>query len=201
MIKAIIFDLGSVCVNIDWIKINEEMMKKFGINILVKSSGDEKLIQLYNDTLEGKKDMKKDFFKELNKNNHNLEEITNFYKEVYKKYKSLNKDIWSLIKKLRKNIKVACLTDTNSIHFETHREQKIIERFDYAFSSFQLGSRKADKNTFIKVLEKLELKPEEVIFIDDSEKNVNNAKSLGINTIKFENFNQLKDTLRKFEIY
>ena len=44
MIKVIVFDLGGVCFDIDWIKINEEMVKKFNITTLVKSTGNEKMV-------------------------------------------------------------------------------------------------------------------------------------------------------------
>ena len=32
MLKAIIFDLGSVVFNIDWFTINQEMMKKYNVS-------------------------------------------------------------------------------------------------------------------------------------------------------------------------
>lgn len=48
MIKVIIFDLGGVCFEIDWLKINDEMVKKFNITTLVKSAGNKKAIKYIN---------------------------------------------------------------------------------------------------------------------------------------------------------
>lgn len=200
MIKLVIFDLGNVCFNIDWIKINEEMVKQFKINTLVKSSGDEKVIGYYNKTLEGKKTTK-DFFKELNKEGYNIDEIVSFYKNLYKEYKKPNKKIMQLIKNLKKKVKVACLTDTNDIHFEAHKEQKSLESFDYVFASFQLGSKKSDKNTFVKILNQVKLLPEEAIFIDDDDRNIENAQSLGIKAVKYKDYNQLVKDLSHYNLF
>ena len=48
---------------------------------------------------------------------------------------------------------------------------------------------------FNHVLNSLKINPEESVFIDDKEKNLIFAKKLGIKTILFKNFNQLKEEL------
>ncbi len=198
-IKAIIFDLGSVCLHIDWFKINEEVMKRFGVSTLVKSSGNQNLIKTYNEALEGKKETSK-FFKELNNYKDNTSKLITFYKFLYSKYKKQNKEIFNLIKNLRRSLKIFCLTDTNTLHLETHKEQGITDKFDEVFTSFELGSRKEDRNTFIKVLNKTQFKPQEIIFIDDNERNIENAKSLGINAIKYESYEKLIKDLNKLGV-
>lgn len=199
MIKAIIFDLGGVCFEIDWLKINEEMIKKFDINTLVKSVGNEKALEYYHEALEGKRNPS-DMFKELNKNNYNLREVIKFYKEVYKKYKRHNKEIYNLIICLKKKYQVVCLSDTNKIHFEAHQEQGTIKDFDNVFVSFQIGSIKKNINTFKKMLDELKLKPNETLFIDDNEKNIVIAESLGIHTIKYNDYKSLIKELKKCEV-
>lgn len=78
-------------------------------------------------------------FQELNKGNHKLEDIVRFYKRMYKKYKKHNKKVYNLIKKLKKKFIVVCLSDTNSIHLEAHREQGTIKDFHKVFASFKIG--------------------------------------------------------------
>lgn len=196
MIKAFIFDLGSVCFHIDWLKISEEMENKFNICTLVKSKGTKEQIDCYNQALEGKRSAE-DFFRLLS-GKEDVEEIINYYKKMYRKYRSENKEITELIKKLREKFKVVCLTDTHSFHFETYTEY--FDNFDEVFASFQIGSIKADKKIFEKVRKKLGLKPEELVFIDDSDKNIENARSLGINAIRFENNKQLIEDLKKLKL-
>ena len=199
MIKAIIFDLGGVCFEIDWLKINEEMIKKFNITTLVKSAGNEKAIEYYKEALEGKRHPK-DMFKELDKENHNLDEVIKFYKEMYKKYKKHNPKIYALIKKLKNKFVLVCLSDTNSIHFEAHQEQETVKDFHKVFTSFQIGSIKRDANTFKRVIDSLSITPEEALFIDDNEKNIETASSLDIQTIKYTGYKELVKELKSRKI-
>ena len=145
MIKVLIFDLGGVCFEIDWSKINEEMIETFGVNMLIKSSGDERIIQYYYEVLEGKRDVK-DFFSKLS-GKKNVYKIMNFYKKLYKKNKNFNDKIIKLVRKLKEKLIVVCLTDTNKIHFRTHKEQSILKNFHYVFTSFKLGSKPSVKYT------------------------------------------------------
>ncbi len=48
---------------------------------------------------------------------------------------------------------------------------------------------------FNHVLNSLKINPEESVFIDDKEKNLIFSKKLGINTILFKDYNQLKEEL------
>jgi len=199
MIKVVIFDLGGVCFDVGWLKINDEMLKRFGINILIKSSNNyEQLSKYYNWSLEGKKDVV-DFFSKLSKK-EDVSKIIEFYKMLYKKYKKPNRKIITLIRRLRKKFTVIGLTDTNKIHFEVHAEDGTLDNFDEVFTSFKLGSRKSDKTTFYKVLRKINAKPEEVVFIDDNDKNIEAAKSAGILTIKYNNYAQLIANLKRLAI-
>lgn len=56
-------------------------------------------------------------------------------------------------------MKIACLSDTNDIHFLAHEEQKHLDNFDFVFASFKIGKIKRDKGAFEKILEELELNP------------------------------------------
>jgi len=190
MIKTIIFDLGGVCFKIDWIKINKELMKKFNVPILIKSTENKKIQKYYEDALKGKRDIK-DMFRELNKDNFDLDEIIEFYKEMYKKYKKHDEKIYKLIKKLRNKFVIIGLTDTNPIHYKAHKEQGTIKDFHKVFTSFKTGSVKRETTTFKKILKELSVKPEEVIFIDDNEKNIEVARSVGIEGIIYKGYKQL----------
>lgn len=66
------------------------------------------------------------------------------------------------------------------------------------FLSFELGLLKPDTQIYIQVREKLGCEFEEMLFVDDKEKNVNAAQELGINSIVYtpENIiNNLKNIL------
>ncbi len=200
MIKAIIFDLGSVVFKEDWIGLNKEFFEKFGISTLIRTKYGKRIQKIYDDALVGNKKMR-DVFKEIcaqENKNYNINELCSFYKEAYKRNKILNHEVIRLIKKLRKRVKVVCYTDTNDLHFKAHEEQGILKLFDKKFASHQIGKRKSNPSAFKKILRKLKLKPQEVLFIDNNQKNIDSAKSLGINTILFKNNKELIKDLKKF---
>ena len=76
----------------------------------------------------------------------------------------------------------------------------IRDMFDVVSFSWELGMKKPTKEMFDITLEKLGVKPEESIFIDDGENNVLKAKELGLNGIVFKSLDQLKQELLKSEI-
>lgn len=66
--------------------------------------------------------------------------------------------------------------------------------------SFEVECCKTDKKTFKLLLEKLKEKAGNCLFIDDNEKNIQVAKSIGFKTIQFIDANQLKKELFSFSI-
>lgn len=53
--------------------------------------------------------------------------------------------------------------------------------FDYVFLSYEMKCIKPSKDIYVQVIDKLKCETDEIIFFDDNEKNVNGAKSVGIN--------------------
>lgn len=67
--------------------------------------------------------------------------------------------------------------------------------FDVVEYSFQDGVCKPDSRAYIHILESLESKPTEALFIDDSATNLATARKLGMTTIQFTNAKKLKEEL------
>ena len=59
---------------------------------------------------------------------------------------------------------------------------------------------KPDLGSFNLILNKMKVSPEQTVFIDDNKKNIAVAKSLGINSILFEDNKQLKEEFIKLKI-
>ena len=72
--------------------------------------------------------------------------------------------------------------------------------FDSVLYSFDASALKNGKVIFELILEKLDAKPEQCIFIDDVQGNLDIAKSLGIDTIIFKNSDQLEKELKLLDI-
>jgi HAD superfamily hydrolase (TIGR01509 family) len=62
--------------------------------------------------------------------------------------------------------------------------------------SHEVGARKPDPDYFHRVLERLDLEPAELLFVDDARSNVDAAAALGIRAVRFEGAAALRDALK-----
>lgn len=187
-IKALIFDLGNVIVNLN--------MRKFYKKILPKS--DNKQINIYKDLWEPIEKLdkglfsKEEFYQEAKKRfqfqDVGKEEFFNMFNSIFD---SLNYKLLDFIKKLKQDkiYKVFALSNTNPLHVE-FLAKNIIDFRDYfnqVFYSYELGMIKPDTKIFLHVLKHINYKPSECIFIDDNRKNVKVAEQIGMIGIQFRN--------------
>ncbi len=83
-----------------------------------------------------------------------------------------------------------------------HHQANVVRKFDYyalfdpVLLSYEIGYEKPQKEAYTILLEKLQLSPWEVVFVDDQIENVDAAKSLGIDAIHFTSPCQLVEDLR-----
>lgn len=80
------------------------------------------------------------------------------------------------------------------------KEKNITSIFNEIITSYNYKVAKPNKEIYKIALKKLNLKPEETIYIDDMEKNVKIAKELGMKGIVFKDFNSFKEELEKILI-
>ncbi len=95
-----------------------------------------------------------------------------------------------LLSELKEKLPTYLLSNTNEIHMEkVRREWKkathipLEKHFREVFLSYQINLRKPDPEIFQYVCSKIGLKPENVLFIDDSPQHIEGAKSIGLQTI------------------
>jgi glucose-1-phosphatase len=95
-----------------------------------------------------------------------------------------------ILEELRQQYKLLLLSNTNSIHttFYNKNLRELTGRdfysyFDKIYYSHQIGLRKPHREIFEYVLHDYGIKPEETLFIDDTEININTARSLNINCL------------------
>ncbi len=94
------------------------------------------------------------------------------------------------LRELKKQYGIYMLSNTNSIMWHSRIaedfRQEGLEREDYfdgIVTSFEARSIKPDAKIFHTVVEKLGIKPEETLFLDDSQKNLDAAAVLGFQTL------------------
>ena len=90
-----------------------------------------------------------------------------------------------LLGRLHRHYRMALLSNTNEIHIDVVKEQcpELLAQFDTCFYSHELGMRKPHPEIFEHVLEAMNFRPEETLFLDDSRQHLQGAESLGIHTV------------------
>ena len=171
--KIVLLDLGGVVFNstgknslkINW-KVVSKLNDKYGLD------------------LDTGKDLFSKFLKE-----YNLETSQNltgeeFLESIFDTL-SFNSE---LVDFLKEKFQIVILSDNyrENINYISKR-YNFKEFAENEFYSFEFGITKSDKKLFLEVLNKLNVKAEECIFIDDDKNNVRNANDLGISGIIFEN--------------
>lgn len=96
-----------------------------------------------------------------------------------------------LLETLKTKYNVYLLSNTNNIHLHYINTillprtcNKLLDDFFHrAYYSYRMGKRKPDAEIFEQVLQEGNFKPEETLFLDDNQSNVEGAKKLGIKTV------------------
>lgn len=92
---------------------------------------------------------------------------------------------------------LALLTNATSRLESDLEKLKIRSAFGVIFNSSKLGVAKPAAEVFVKACAMLQLPPREILFIDDSEKNILAAKEIGMQGIKFSDRETLQICLTK----
>jgi putative hydrolase of the HAD superfamily len=112
----------------------------------------------------------------------------------------INREILESIATLRNNqVKLAILSNMPPDVLEEIRQKfKWLNQFDACIFSCELGKVKPNPDIYRYSLDKLELRPNEAVFIDDTLKNITGAENVGLNTIWYQNFPEFKQSLNQF---
>ena len=101
-----------------------------------------------------------------------------------------------IIEQLRNNSRVVCGTNTIDSHYYYLLNQGDYDIFDEVYASNLMGISKPDPDFYRYILKKEEIKPENTVFVDDTEENIISAQKIGINSILFTNFDSLKQQIK-----
>lgn len=128
----------------------------------------------------------------------NLKIIDNILKKHLNKV-TLDPEAKDVLYKIRgKNLKLAMISDMPNPDWDIIKKEGLHKIFDVRILSYEVGLAKPDPKMFSMCLKRLNIKPEEAIFIGDSVMNdIVPAKKLGMNTILMDRDNvHLKEPRR-----
>lgn len=145
----------------------------------------------------------KDFWRKLLKEWNREDKEKEFFEFIdsSKSDKKYNYELLDFIKELKSfGYKTALLSNNSSKLNSTLKVAKIDVLFDVILISGDVGCMKPSVEIFQILCDKLGIIPEELIFVDDFEKNFINAKKIGFNPVLFKNNNDLKNKFKELEI-
>ena len=104
-----------------------------------------------------------------------------------------------LVRNLRAQHRVACLSNTNVLHWA--RFPELAQMFDASFASHLTGFLKPDSEAFEHVLRELDVGADSVWFFDDLLQNVEAARRAGIRALQVRTFADVEPALRAEGLY
>ena len=108
--------------------------------------------------------------------------------ETHTKIVAMNLESLEVVRALRRS-GVGAYLATNQHEYRARYMSEVFgyaDIFDGEFYSCRLGSMKPDTGYFYSILESLPIPPERLLFIDDRERNVAAAKSVGIHGVEYD---------------
>ena len=200
MIKTIFFDIGGVLIDIHPNRTFEYISKSTGVKIqILKESFPE---SIHNEYEKGQISNNEWFFK-YKKSFPGLLDLTE--KDFWKAWNLLlgkEKNTTDLVKLLKPYYSIWLLSNTNPKHIQDEIENKyeFPSLIDGAVYSFEVGKRKPSYDIYQIAIEMAGVKLHEALFIDDLPENIIAAKDIGITSLLFTTFEQLKIDLKNLRL-
>jgi len=100
----------------------------------------------------------------------------------------------------QKGYRVICGTNVNDSHYTIHHRLHQYDIFDHVYASHLMHRAKPDRSFFQCILEKEQLKADQLFFTDDMPANVESARSLGLEAYLYTDATTLQAQLKKLKI-
>lgn len=101
-----------------------------------------------------------------------------------------------LIGRIRPHYSLAIFSNTNELHWPRLMTEMELEGcFDYYFASFKIGMAKPDPAAYRYVIKAMSCDPSEILFLDDSQMNVDAARLIGMNAERVSGIGQVERVL------
>ncbi|MGD2247455.1 MAG: HAD-IA family hydrolase [Candidatus Methanofastidiosia archaeon] len=197
MIKAVIFDLGGVIIDITpfisevnqvFQPVNKEAFwEKINAETISLCKGDGRLIDFWKRLADT---MGKDIPHTVLKNLWIAQNPWDF----------VNQDVYKIITVLQPVYKLAIISNTIQEHTKINRKKGLFTLFDVVILSHEVKLTKHNTDIFVKAAKALHVSPQKCIFIDDIPQFVGVAESVGMKGILFKNAHQLESALEEFHV-
>lgn len=197
-IEAIIFDLGGVYLEGSFDDFVDKACEVLGVRNVFNTNNKTNKIVFNPDFNKGRITIEK-FFKGLFKipiSEKQMKKIKNIWTANWQ----ATDEIIKLVENLKSNYKLAVLSNSDALGVKNCFKNGWFSHFDYLILSHEVGIIKPDKRIYKIALDKLNLKAQDCLFIDDVEDILKPARKMGMETILFKSIEQLKKEFDKLNI-
>lgn len=190
MIKAVVFDMGGVLLNLDMERCVSAFKNDAGFTD-IESYLDRYHQKGFIGDLEEGKINEDEFFSECLKHcapGTTMETVLHCFINLLT---DLNAEMLDFIRNIRGKYDLYLLTNNNPLSrraFDSMMAEKGLpssEVFRKQFYSYEMHLQKPGKEIFCKVIDSIGLDPSEILFIDDGRNNIEAAAALGIKTLLY----------------
>lgn len=198
-IKNIIFDLGGILLNIDFNK-TRQAFTDLGIKDFDAFYTQHHASSLFQE-LETGRISPEDFHKQL----VGEAGVPLTFEEMETAWNALLLDFplerldW--LRKVKSRYRIFLFSNTNAIHYKAFQQSftdltgdRFDEYFEKAYYSHLMGLRKPDAASFEYILKEQHLQPRETLFIDDTIKNIEGARAVGLQALHIVHPKTVLDT-------
>ena len=117
------------------------------------------------------------------------------FRHRYSADEEINQGVLDVISRLHGTYKLAVLSNSPPGLTNWLADWNVLNFFDVVFCSGDEGIAKPDPKAFELTLERLGVKPKEVVFIDDTREHVNAAQKIGLQGVLFTTAEELEEKL------
>lgn len=194
--KIVIFDWGGVIENND----PSYSMNKAIINIMRKYNcplTDDEILNIctngskfFKTFISNDEEITKEWFNEVKGKLRITCEYEEYKKDYYEFGKNVPfyKDVVDFAHSLKEKCCIAMFSSLVKLDKERIDEQVNLSLFDYVFLTYEIGYDKPNYKAFKYIEDKIKISPENILFIDDTEINIQEANKRGWKTCKAKGY-------------
>lgn len=188
-IRYILFDLGFVLVELNGLPWFKEVYPELSDVDIHRRWVSLKSVKNF----ETGKITEAQFFAEAIKDLNLSEAAGKTFPDIYKAWvRGPYPQSEALLKKLKQHYRIGCLSNTNSYHIQhLNSMSSFLELLEHRFYSHEIGVMKPDAQAYKTVIAQLGIPAQDILFIDDSQDNVDAALQEGMQAFQAKGFEQV----------
>lgn len=191
-ISCVLFDLGGVIVNWHNSWFIQEVSEEFQLQ-------QEELFEEFHKNLTDistGRIIEKEFWYKIGKELESpklMDFEESLLDKIFRKHVSLNNSMIELSRNLsQKGITVGILSNTEHVTYSVVEDLLPLDHFKHKFLSYKIGHLKPEPEIYRYVIDNIPFQKEELFFIDDLKSNVESARSEGIDSVQYSDYDELE---------